>query len=35
MEDQGDVLNYTQGSKNLSFPIIEEETTFDAVGGHG
>lgn len=35
MEDLGGVLRYLQSGEKLTFPILEEQTTFDTAGGHG
>jgi hypothetical protein len=35
MDDAGAVLQYNHAGQTLSFPIIEEQTTFDVTGGHG
>jgi hypothetical protein len=35
MDDAGAVLQYNHAGQALSFPIIEEQTTFDVTGGHG
>jgi hypothetical protein len=35
MKDAGAVLQHSQAGQVISFPIVEEETTFDVTGGHG
>jgi len=35
MKDAGAVLQHSQAGQLISFPIVEEQTTFDVTGGHG
>jgi hypothetical protein len=35
MKNLGDALEYTGNGKKIRLPIMQVETTFDAVGGHG
>lgn len=35
MKDAGAVLQHSQAGQVISFPIVEEDTTFDVTGGHG
>ncbi|HVO59727.1 MAG TPA: hypothetical protein VMT53_02260 [Terriglobales bacterium] len=35
MKDAGAALQHSQAGQTISFPIIEEQTTFDVTGGHG
>ncbi len=35
MKDAGGFIEYSRRGQKFTFPIIEEQTTFDVTGGHG